>query len=197
MKIENKILDINKQWDDLMSTKNEQFVSFMEDVQNKLLLNIVSVSNLKSSKEIKDQPGIYCFFLDDFPYSTDEYDKFCGDWDSNYNNNKKIKGLTRPTKIRFSSSQKRGSESGKVVFYIGKRRKLTSRISQHINHTASGTFGLKLSRKGALEFKNKMSFSYWYLPKEFNDLNTEFKDMLLSKIEHRLIDLWSPRVGKK
>lgn len=147
MKIENKILDINKQWNDLMSTENKQFVSFMEDVQNKLLLNISHVNTVKYSKNLENKPGIYCFFINEFEYNS--YLQFCKVWDTNHNNDEAIKHITRPVESRFEKDQGRGVESYKTVFYIGKRRLIKSRLKEHINHTTSTTFSLKLSRKGA------------------------------------------------
>jgi hypothetical protein len=184
---------ISNSWNSLVENDNPAKVELLDMVQSSLLKNIKHVHEFHLDK-IENKPGIYCFFIDTFNYNNPG--DFCKSWDVNYKGNKKLKGLTRPTQLRFEANQNRGGDSGKTVFYIGKRRELGSRLKQHIDHTESGTYGLKLSRNGAEKFKNQMYYSYWYLP-DIKDINETFMDMLLTTIEHQLINEWSPRVGKK
>jgi len=193
MKFNKEVKKISDRWNSLVEEKNPVMVELLNEVQSSLLKNLTHVQDFDKIT-IDNKPGIYCFFIDTFDFKNSP--EFCKSWDANYKNNKKLKGLTRPTDLRFKEPQNRGADSGKTIFYIGKRRELKSRLKQHITHTDSSTYGLKLNRKGAEEFKKQMYFSYWYLP-EIDKIDIVFTDMMLTTIEHQLIDKWNPRVGNK
>jgi|GEM_PF-2638513 len=192
--IKHSIIHLCKEWENITSYSNTMFLLFIEQIQETLLDNIICLKDFEAN-DIPTKPGIYCFYVDKFNYT--DYNEFCSAWDKNCKNKNRLKGLSRPTKTRFEKDQNRGAESGKTVFYIGKRNNIKSRICEHIQHTESGTYGLKLSRSGGGVFKNQMHFSYWVLPEDLLQLDKEFQTMLLTTIEHKLFDLWNPRVGKK
>ncbi len=154
--------------------------------------NITSIEDFDENhkKEIKNQFGVYCFFIRLKTNKTLNKDKFEKEW-----NNEDFIKYPQIIKDRYNFSELNNKTF--IPFYIGKSEELGKRIFQHINHSPQiTTYSLKLKEREFLKETLDIRVSWWKLPKIDTD-DKSIKQFIITRIESQLRKELKPWVGKQ
>lgn len=176
----------------------KEFGNYIDDNTRKVAEHLRLESNMKSiedfnenhKKEIKNQFGVYCFFIRYKANKKITKKKFEDEWDK-----KGFKKYPKIIKDRYQYSNLNYKTF--IPFYIGKSETIGKRIFEHINHSPKiTTSGLKLKERSFLKDTLDIRVSWWKLP-EIDVTDKSIKQFIITRIESKLRESIKPWVSKQ
>ncbi len=176
--------EINKKLEEL----NHGIITFSENLKfkNQQEFDLSEELDLEKVFQIPHSKGIYLFEIKKEP-STLSFDK----WMSEIQKKWETEPIRNSPKVTQKYKEKHtNSLDGWIPFYLGKSEKIMKRIKEHLSlDSDSSTYALKLKARSKF---HKETFRL-----SFIEIETEYYDLVMHKIEYELRKQYNPIIGKQ